>query len=166
MTDCWVHLLYNSTCKFHQLYLGSSCQGNRYAMEKAGGTARPSRTNSRLPGHSPPASQGGLPCWASPLVFGLIGKDRQTVGATVPGRLRAGPGAPCPSPAGSARPSVQSGSLVKTDRHPCVRGATVPGRPRAGPGAPCPSPAGSARRSAQSGSACSAAGNLQFVSSQ
>jgi hypothetical protein len=44
-------------------------------MEKADGTAHPSRTESHLPGHSPPASQSGRrvgqPCWASPLVFGL-----------------------------------------------------------------------------------------------
>jgi hypothetical protein len=39
--------------------LGSSCQGNRYGTEKAGGTARPSRTKSHLPGHAPPASQAG-----------------------------------------------------------------------------------------------------------
>ncbi len=35
--------------------LGSSCQGNRYCTEKAGGTARPSRTKSDLSGRSPPA---------------------------------------------------------------------------------------------------------------
>jgi hypothetical protein len=34
------------------LQLCSSCQGNWYSTEKAGGTARPS-----MPGHSPPASQ-------------------------------------------------------------------------------------------------------------
>ncbi len=39
--------------------LGSSCQGNRYGTEKAGGVARPSRTKSHLVGHSPLASQGG-----------------------------------------------------------------------------------------------------------
>jgi hypothetical protein len=39
------------------LQLGSSCQGNRYGTQKAGDTARPSRTKSHLPGHSPPASQ-------------------------------------------------------------------------------------------------------------
>ncbi len=36
--------------------LGSSCEGNRYCTEKAGGTA------------------GGPPWWASPLAFGLIGE--------------------------------------------------------------------------------------------
>jgi hypothetical protein len=39
--------------------LGSPCQGNRYGMEKAGGTASPAHTKSHLPGHSPPASQTG-----------------------------------------------------------------------------------------------------------
>ncbi len=34
----------------------SSQLGNQYGMEKAGG---PSHTKSRLPGHSPPASQAG-----------------------------------------------------------------------------------------------------------
>ncbi len=37
--------------------LGSSCKGHRYGTEKAGGTARPSRTKSHLSSHSPPASQ-------------------------------------------------------------------------------------------------------------
>ncbi len=39
--------------------LGSSCQGNRYGTEKAGGTARLSRTKSHLRRHSPPDSQAG-----------------------------------------------------------------------------------------------------------
>jgi hypothetical protein len=39
--------------------LDSSCQGNRYGKEKAGCTARPSRTKSHLPGHSPPVGQAG-----------------------------------------------------------------------------------------------------------
>ncbi len=39
------------------LQLDSSCQGNRYGTQKAGDTARPSRTKSHLPGHFPPASQ-------------------------------------------------------------------------------------------------------------
>jgi hypothetical protein len=42
-----------------QLAAGSFCQGNRYGMEKKDGTARPSRTKSHLPGHSPPARQAG-----------------------------------------------------------------------------------------------------------
>ncbi len=41
------------------LQLGSSCQGNRYGTEKAGGTARPSHAKSHPLGHSPPASQAG-----------------------------------------------------------------------------------------------------------
>jgi hypothetical protein len=36
--------------------LDSSCQGNRYGTEKAGGTARPSRTKSHLPGQPPPVT--------------------------------------------------------------------------------------------------------------
>ncbi len=60
MTDGCVHKLYSSSCKFHHhAQLGSSCQGNRYFTEKAGSTARPSRTKSHLPGHFPPASQAG-----------------------------------------------------------------------------------------------------------
>jgi hypothetical protein len=40
--------------------LGTSCQGSRYGIVKAGGTARPSRTKSHLQGHSPhPVSQAG-----------------------------------------------------------------------------------------------------------
>jgi hypothetical protein len=39
--------------------LGSSCQGNRYRTEKAGGTDSPSCTKSHLPGHSPSSSQAG-----------------------------------------------------------------------------------------------------------
>ncbi len=39
--------------------LDSSCRGNRYGKEKAGGTARSSRTKSHMPGHSPSASQAG-----------------------------------------------------------------------------------------------------------
>jgi hypothetical protein len=39
--------------------LVSSCQGNRYSLKKAGGTARPLFTKSHLLGHSPPASQAG-----------------------------------------------------------------------------------------------------------
>jgi hypothetical protein len=40
--------------------LGSSSQGNRYGTEKAAGTARPSRTKSHLPGHSPPARRDAV----------------------------------------------------------------------------------------------------------
>jgi hypothetical protein len=54
-TGC-VPLLYNSSCSTSS-QLGSSWQGNRHGTEKAGVKARPSRTKSHLPGHSPPASQ-------------------------------------------------------------------------------------------------------------
>ncbi len=53
--------------------LGSSYQGNRYCTEKAGITARPSRTKSHLPGHSPSASQAGRRVGPTPLAFCLIG---------------------------------------------------------------------------------------------
>ncbi len=39
--------------------LGSTRQGNRYGTKTAGGTARPSRTKSHLPGHSPSDGQAG-----------------------------------------------------------------------------------------------------------
>jgi hypothetical protein len=59
MTDGCVHLQYNSSLKFHQFaVMGSSCQGNWYGMENAGGAARPSRTKSHIPGHSLPAVFG------------------------------------------------------------------------------------------------------------
>jgi hypothetical protein len=49
------------TINVHVVYvqLGSSCQGNRYGTEKAGGITRSPRTKSHLPGDSPPASQAG-----------------------------------------------------------------------------------------------------------
>ncbi len=56
---CTVHLLFNNSWKFHQFVAGRSWQGNWYGTEKADSTARPSRTKSHLPGHSPPASQAG-----------------------------------------------------------------------------------------------------------
>jgi hypothetical protein len=37
----------------------STVKATAYGIVKAGGTARPSRTKSHLPGHSPPASQAG-----------------------------------------------------------------------------------------------------------
>ncbi len=52
MTDGCVHLLHNSRWKFYQLAAGQL----RYGTEKAD-RARPSRTKSHLPGHSPLASQ-------------------------------------------------------------------------------------------------------------
>jgi hypothetical protein len=58
--------------------LGSSFQGKWYSMEKAGGTARPSRSKSHLAGHSPPASHAGPRVGLALyyLAFGLIGCDR------------------------------------------------------------------------------------------
>jgi hypothetical protein len=52
------------------LQLGSSCQGNRYGTEKAGGTARPSRTKSHLPGTLSSSQAGKPPCRSSPSVVG------------------------------------------------------------------------------------------------
>ncbi len=55
----WMDLLYDSSWKFHPFTaVGSSCQSNRYGIEKAGGTTRPSRTKSHIPGHSLPAVLG------------------------------------------------------------------------------------------------------------
>jgi hypothetical protein len=51
--DRWLHRVHI----FTRDETGLVCQGNRYGKEKAGGTARPWRTKSHLPGHSPPASQ-------------------------------------------------------------------------------------------------------------
>ncbi len=41
------------------LQLGTSCRDSRYGKEKAGGTVRPSRKKSHLPGRSSAASQAG-----------------------------------------------------------------------------------------------------------
>ncbi len=54
-------------------HLCSSCQGNRYGTEKAGGTASPSRTKSHLLSHSLPASQVGRRVGLALYTFGLIG---------------------------------------------------------------------------------------------
>ncbi len=62
MTDGCVHLLNNSSWKFHQLADGQLPSGQPlhvYGAEKAGSTARLSHTKSHLPGHSTPASQAG-----------------------------------------------------------------------------------------------------------
>ncbi len=57
MTDDYVHLLYKSSQKFHQIAAGQLLlQGNRYGTKKAGGI---SHTKSHQPGHSLPASQAG-----------------------------------------------------------------------------------------------------------
>ncbi len=58
MPDGCVHLLcITAAGNSISSQLGSSCQGCRYGVEKESGNARPSRTESHLPGHSPPASQ-------------------------------------------------------------------------------------------------------------
>ncbi len=75
MTDGCVHLYKKAPGNSFSPQLGSYCQGNRYGTEKAGGTARPSRTKSHVPGHhSPPASQAGRRVGPGPLAFGLIGR--------------------------------------------------------------------------------------------
>jgi hypothetical protein len=76
--DGWLCTL-TSSWNFSRLaagLLGSFCQGNRYGTDKAGGTARPSRTKSHLPGHSPSASQAGRRVRpALCIAFGLIGRN-------------------------------------------------------------------------------------------
>ena len=51
----------NRSWKFHQRQLDSSCKGNLCCTEKAGGTTRPSRRKSHLPGAGrlPLASKAG-----------------------------------------------------------------------------------------------------------
>ncbi len=58
--------------------LGSSFQSNRYGTEKAGGTARPSRTKSHPAGPLSSSQPGGQLCWASHLAFGLIISKHRT----------------------------------------------------------------------------------------
>ncbi len=57
--------------------MDSSCQGKWYITEKTGSMACPvSITYKITPSGSLSSSQpGGPPCWASPLAFGLIGRD-------------------------------------------------------------------------------------------
>jgi hypothetical protein len=59
--------------------LSSSWQGNRHGAEKADGTTVwTSITDKITPAGSLSSSQpGGTPCWASPLAFGLIGRQRE-----------------------------------------------------------------------------------------
>jgi hypothetical protein len=56
--------IYNITAAGNSVssQVGSSCQGNWYGKEKAGGTLGGSHSSSQ---------PGGPPCWASPLAFGL-----------------------------------------------------------------------------------------------
>ncbi len=65
LTDSCVHLLYNSSWKFHQLAAGQLLSGQQVRTEKAGGTARPSRTKSLLPGSLSSSQPGKPPCWSS-----------------------------------------------------------------------------------------------------
>ncbi len=70
MMDGWVHLLNNSSWKFHQLAAGQLLLGQlvRYGKDSL------SITYKITPAESLSSSQpGGPPCWASPLAFGLIG---------------------------------------------------------------------------------------------
>ncbi len=53
--------------------LGSWRLGDLYGAEKAGGMARPSRTKSHPPDHSPPASQAGRRVGPASLVCMLVG---------------------------------------------------------------------------------------------
>ncbi len=77
MTDGCVHLLQYITAagNFISSQLGSSCQGNRYGTQKAGGTARTSCTKSHLPGSLSSSPPGGPSCWTRPLAFSSIGLD-------------------------------------------------------------------------------------------
>jgi hypothetical protein len=73
MTDSYVHLLYNSGWKFHQLAARQLLSGQPVRYGK-GMQYGPSITYKFTPAGSLSSSQpGGLPCWASPLAFGLIG---------------------------------------------------------------------------------------------
>ncbi len=60
MTDDCVHLLHNSTWKFHQLAARKLLSGKpvRYGKGRRYGPTI-TRTKSHLPGHSPPASHSG-----------------------------------------------------------------------------------------------------------
>jgi hypothetical protein len=73
MTDGCVHLLYNSSWKFHQLAAGQLLSGQPVRYGK-GSRYGPSITNKITPaGSLSPSQPGGPPCWASSLTFGLIG---------------------------------------------------------------------------------------------
>ncbi len=66
-----------SSWKFRQLPSGQVLSGQPllYRKDRRYVLSCPSHTKSHLPGHPSPASQAGPPCWASPLSFGLIGRD-------------------------------------------------------------------------------------------
>jgi hypothetical protein len=57
--DGYVHLLYNSIWKFHQLGARQPLIGLPVRSEKVDCSSHPSQTISHLPGHSPPASPVG-----------------------------------------------------------------------------------------------------------
>ncbi len=71
--DGWLMVMYI----YYITAAGSPGRATITVWKDAGGTARPSRTKSH-PARSLSSSQpGGPPCWASPLVFGLIGNNRE-----------------------------------------------------------------------------------------
>jgi len=84
MTNGYVHLLYNSRWKIHQLSAGQLLLGNRYGTERAGDTARPSRTKPHLPGSLSSSQPGGPPCRASPLAFCLIAPGYSSISIEPP----------------------------------------------------------------------------------
>ncbi len=74
MRDGCVHLLYNNSWKFHQLAARQLLSGQPVLYGK-GRRYGPSITYKITPAGPLSSSQpGGPPCWASPLVFGLIGE--------------------------------------------------------------------------------------------
>jgi hypothetical protein len=86
--DGWLcTFIYNRSWTFYHLAAGQLLsgqpvrygKGNRYGTEKAGGTARPSRRESHLLGHSPPASQAGRRVGPASIAFGLIVKNARLV---------------------------------------------------------------------------------------
>ena len=74
MTDGCVHLLYNSSWKFHQLAAGQLLSGQPVWYGKGrriGSSIKYKITPARVTLLQP--ATGGPPCWAGPLVFSLIG---------------------------------------------------------------------------------------------
>jgi len=73
MTDGCVHLLYNSSWKFHQLGAGQLLSGQpvRYGKGRRYGLSITYKITSAGPLSS--SKQGRLLCWACHLTFGLIG---------------------------------------------------------------------------------------------
>jgi hypothetical protein len=78
----FVHLLYNSSMKIHQLAARQLRLGQPIRYGK-GGRNGPSITYKITPAGPLSSSQpGGPPFWASPLAFGLIGIDSQKLNPT------------------------------------------------------------------------------------